>query len=86
MGQPRDGRDEQSVAKRDRFAQFRGLRWWQLILTLLPIGLVGIGGLFGGLIGAIGLVVNLWLARRQIGTGLKVVAMVSIVIACYVVY
>jgi hypothetical protein len=56
------------------------------VLTLLPIGLVGIGGLFGGLIGAIGLVVNLWLARRQIGTGLKVVAMVSIVIACYVVY
>src|SRR5262249_14394910 len=86
MGQPLDGGDEQSVAKRDRFAQFRGLRWWQLVLTLLPIGLVGIGGLVGGLIGGIGLVINLWLARRPIGTGLKVVAMVSVVIASFVVY
>jgi hypothetical protein len=56
------------------------------VLTLLPIGLIFIGGLFGGLIGAIGLIVNLSLARRQIAAGLKVVAMMGIVAASYVVY
>lgn len=86
MGQPPAGGDQQPVVKRDRFAQFRGLQWWQLLLSLLPIGVVAIGGLVGGLIGAIGLIVNLWLARRQIGTALKLVAMVGVVIASYVIY
>jgi hypothetical protein len=86
MGQPLGGRDQQPVAKRDRFVQFRGLRWWQLVLSLLPIGLIGFGGLLGGVIGAIGLIINLGLARRQIGTRLKVVAMMGIVVASYVVY
>jgi hypothetical protein len=85
MEQPSSG-DQQPVARRDRFAQFRGLKWWQVVLSLLPIGLVGIGGLIGGAIGAVGLIANLSLARRQIGTGPKVLAMVGVVVATYVVY
>ncbi len=86
MAQRLGGRDQQPGTKGDRFAQFRGLRWWQLVLSLLPIGAVAIGGLIGGAIGAIGLIVNLWLARRQIGTGLKVAAMVGVVVASYALY
>ena len=86
MEQPLGGKDQEPVAKRDRFAQFRGLRWWQLVLSLLPIGVVAIGGLIGGAIGAIGLIVNLWLARRPIGTALKVVAMAGVVVGSYVFY
>ena len=56
------------------------------MLTLLPIGLVVIGGILGGLAGAIGLIGNLNLAKRQIGTGVKVAAMISTVIGSYVVY
>jgi hypothetical protein len=86
MEQQSDVGSQEPAPKKDRFAQFRGLRWWQLVLSLLPIGLLPIGGLIGGLIGAIGLVVNLSLARRPFGTVLKVAAMVGVVLASYLVY
>jgi hypothetical protein len=86
MEQPSGVGSQQPVPKRDRFAQFRGLRWWQVVLSLLPIGLLPIGGLVGGLIAALGLVANLSLARRQFGTGLKVAAMIGVVVASYLVY
>jgi hypothetical protein len=76
----------QPAARKDRWARFRGLTWWQLVLTFLPALLLFVGGLVGGLIGAIGLVVNLGLARRQFSTGLKVGAMIAVVLACYLVY
>ena len=86
MDQPTDSQEQPATTKRDRFATFRGLRWWELVLTFLPIALVAVGGLLGGAIGALGLVTNLALARRQLGVGLKLVAMLGVVIAAYVVY
>jgi hypothetical protein len=86
MDQPPGSQEQPAAAKKDRFARFRGLRWWELVLALLPIALVAIGGLLGGLIGALGLVINLALARRRLGAGLKLVAMLGVVIAAYVVY
>jgi hypothetical protein len=38
--------------KGDRWAAFHGLRWWQLVLSLLPLALIGLGGLVGGAVGA----------------------------------
>src|SRR5258708_5372612 len=34
--------------RRDAFADFRGRRWWELVLIFLPITLIPIGGLLGG--------------------------------------
>jgi hypothetical protein len=79
------GNDQQPVAKRTAFGQLRGLRWWQVVLSLLPLGLIPIGGLIGGLIGGVGFVVNLALARRQMGTAPKALAMVGVVAACYLI-
>lgn len=75
-----------AAPRKDRWAAFRGLTWWQLVLTILPALLLFVGGLVGGLIGAIGLVANLQLARRQFSAGLKVAAMIAVVIACYLLY
>jgi hypothetical protein len=56
------------------------------MLCLLPIGVLAIGGLIGGLCGGIGLAINLSLARRQFNTGLKVVAMMGVVVLSYLAY
>lgn len=81
---PGAGRD---LADRpDKWAQFRGLSWWQLVLTLLPIVLLPIGGAVGGLVGAAGVLSNLSVARRQLAVPLKVLAMLGVVVAAYLVY
>lgn len=56
------------------------------MLSLLPLALVAVGGLIGGLFGAVGMVINLALARRRWGIGLKVAAMLGVVVAAYVAY
>ncbi len=55
------------------------------MLVFLPVGLVVIGGLIGGVIGAIGLLSNLAIARRPMSSGVKAAAMIGIVIVAYVV-
>ncbi len=67
------------------FDQFRGLAWWQLVLVFLPLGLVILGGLIGGVIGAIALISNLAIARRPLSTGVKAAAMIGIVFVAYLV-
>ncbi|GII59076.1 hypothetical protein Pth03_74650 [Planotetraspora thailandica] len=76
----------QNPGSTDRWAKFRGLRWWQLVLSVLPIALLGLGGALGGAIGAAGVLANLSIARKQFGTPLKVLAMVGVVIASYLVF
>jgi hypothetical protein len=73
----------QPPAAKDRWAKFRGLRWWQLVLALLPLALLPIGGALGGAIGAAALLANLGLARRRFNTGLKVAAMLGVVVLAY---
>jgi len=81
------GVQEPSTAKRkDRWAAFRGLAWWEIVLSVLPLGLVAVGGLIGGLFGGAGVAINLALARRRMGAGLEVVAMLGVLIVASVLY
>ena len=81
MDQP-TGSGQQPAAK-DRWGRFRGLRWWQLVLALLPLGLLPIGGALGGAIGVVAMLANLALARRPFNTGMKVVVMLGVVVVAY---
>ena len=81
-----DRQDQPATTRKDRWARFRGLRWWEVVLVVLPLVLVTVGGLLGGLFGAAGLVINLALARRRFGTGAKVALMLAVVVATYVLY
>ena len=72
-------------AKRGFFDQFRGLQWWEIVLAVLPLGLVVIGGLVGAVIGILGLIANLAIARRVQSVGVRAGVMVGVVIVCYAV-
>jgi hypothetical protein len=55
------------------------------VLALLPILLVGIGGLIGGLVGALGVVVKLVIARAPISSAVKTLIMIGVgALACLV--
>ena len=73
----------QAPATKDRWARFRGLRWWQLVLALLPLGLLPIGGALGGAIGVVAMLVNIGLARRPFKIGFKVTTMLGVVVVAY---
>ncbi|RKT02184.1 hypothetical protein BX286_0050 [Streptomyces sp. 3211.6] len=75
-----------SPGKPDPWAKFRGLTWWQLVLSIVPILLLPFGGLIGGAFGAAGLFVNLSLARKPFGTPAKLLAMVGLVLGAYLGY
>ncbi|MFJ3923107.1 hypothetical protein [Streptomyces sp. NPDC090022] len=75
-----------SLAKPDPWAKFRGLAWWQLVLSIVPILLLPAGGAIGGAIGAAGLFANLSLARKQLGTPVKLLVMLGVVLASYLGY
>lgn len=77
---------ENATGKQDPWAKFRGLTWWQLVLSIAPILLLPIGGAIGGAIGAAGLFTNLSLARKQLGTPLKALAMLGVACAAYLAY
>lgn len=86
MYRPEDGREPSVPVRKDRWAAFRGLAWWEVVLSLLPLALIGVGGLVGGLFGAVGLMINLNLAKRRLGVGLEVMAMLGVSIAVSVLY
>ncbi|RPF44830.1 hypothetical protein EDD96_1371 [Streptomyces sp. Ag109_G2-6] len=75
-----------AVGKPDPWAKFRGLTWWQLVLSIAPILLLPIGGAIGGAIGAAGLFTNLSLARKQLGMPLKALAMLGVTLGAYLAY
>jgi hypothetical protein len=55
------------------------LRTWELLLVVLPFGLV-VGGAIGGVIGAIGMVVNSVLVRTSARTPVRVVGMLGVAV------
>ncbi|MET9890977.1 hypothetical protein ABZZ47_12300 [Streptomyces sp. NPDC006465] len=69
-----------SLGKPDPWAKFRGLAWWQLVLSIVPMLLMPVGGAIGGVIGAAGLFANLSLARKPFGTPVKLLAMLGVVL------
>jgi hypothetical protein len=72
--------------KRDAFADFRGRTWWELVLILLPAGLLPIGGFLGGACGVAGLAVNVWIAKKSLSAGSKVFAMIGVVLVSYLIF
>lgn len=52
----------------------RRLAWWELLLAFLPLGLITIGGLIGGVAGGAGMVAALWAMRRPWPTAARVTA------------
>ena len=65
---------------------FSGLTKWQTLLAVLPLTLVGVGGLIGGAIGAVAAVVNVKLARTGLATAPKALVMVLVDVVAVVVY
>jgi hypothetical protein len=82
MSQPPSG----AVHKGDRWAAFRGLSWWQLVLSLLPLALIGLGGLIGGAVGGAAAWANLKVARLTLHPAVKALIMIAIVGAAYLVW
>ncbi|MFE3493424.1 hypothetical protein [Streptomyces sp. NPDC059175] len=65
---------------------FDGLAPWQLVLSLLPLGLLLIGGAIGGGLGALGMIANVKIAKTQLPTAGKVAAMLGVGLAAAVVF
>ena len=64
-------------------AQFEGLSRLQVVLAVLPLGLVPIGGAIGGGFGGLASVANLAVARRQASAATKAVSMICICVVAY---
>jgi hypothetical protein len=57
--------------------------WWMVLLIVLPLSLVGIGGLVGGVIGAAAALGNTYVARGRLSTSAKIAAMLGLLVAAY---
>lgn len=72
------------AAKKDWFGQIRELPLWQGVLVALPIVLLFWGGAIGGLVGALGLAVNLRLSRTTLNPAVKALLMVGVALGAAV--
>ncbi len=59
----------------------RRLTLWELVLTLLPFGLVGVAGLVGGVAGLVAVLANLRIARQPWPTATRVAAALASLVA-----
>ncbi|MEY9964140.1 hypothetical protein ABIA33_002182 [Streptacidiphilus sp. MAP12-16] len=76
----------QAPGKPDRWAAFRGLPKWQVVLVVVPLTLIAFGGLIGGAFGGLGMATNLKLARTNLATAPKALAMMGVVLAALAIY
>jgi hypothetical protein len=53
---------------------------------VLPIGLVVVGGLIGAVIGVLGMLANLNVARRVHSVAVRALVMAGVVVVCFVVW
>ncbi len=72
-------------ARRGILDDFKGLAWWQTLLVLVPLSTLFIGGLIGGVIGALGALGNLRIARANLPAAAKVAVMLGVGVLCYIV-
>lgn len=73
------------LGKPDPWARFRGLTWWQWVLSVLPLGLF-IGGALGAGIACLGVAANTTIARKRFPAPLKALAMTGVVLAACLVW
>lgn len=57
-----------------------------MVLSLLPLGLLFIGGAIGGALGALGMVTNVKIAKTQLPTAGKAAAMLGVGLAAVVIF
>lgn len=81
MSQPQLG----PLAPLDKKKPFAGLTPWQKALAVLPLALVAVGGLIGGVLGALAMLTNVRIARAQLSTPVKVIAMLGVAVAALIV-
>ncbi|WP_370414159.1 hypothetical protein [Streptomyces fradiae] len=82
MSQPQLG----PLAPVDKKKPFAGLTPWQKALSVLPLALVAVGGLIGGVLGALAMLTNVKIARTQLSTPVKVIAMLGTAVAALLVF
>lgn len=66
--------------------QFKAMQWWEKVLVILPLTLLPIGGLIGGLFGGGASAINTTIARSGMTPALRASAMVGVAIAACVLY
>ena len=83
---------------RQLLTSLRRLRWWELILAVLPfllalsqVGYFGskpfhatFGVVFGLLVGSAGFILNIKIAQRRWGVVPEIAAMLAVVVGCFV--
>ena len=67
-------------------AQFQGMQWWEILLVVLPLSLIFIGGLIGGVFGALGSIANTYVARSGLSPAARVGLMIGILVADYLLF
>lgn len=60
--------------------------WWQIVLVVLPLTLIVFGGLLGGVLGALAAIGNTYVARSGLSVTLKVLVMIGLAVAAYIVW
>ena len=66
--------------------QFQGMQWWEILLVLLPLTLIFVGGIIGGVCGALGAIGNTYIARSSLSPAARVALMIGVLVAAYVLY
>jgi len=67
-------------------SQFQGMQWWEILLVLLPLTLIFVGGIIGGVCGALGAIGNTYIARSSLSPAARVALMIGVLAAAYVLY
>lgn len=62
------------------------MQWWEIVLVILPLTLILIGGLIGGVFGALGAISNTYIARSKMSPALRAVLMIGVLLAAYVLF
>lgn len=62
------------------------MQWWEIVLVVLPLSLIVIGGLIGGVFGALAAIGNTYIARSQMSVAVRAGLMVGVLIAAYVLW
>jgi hypothetical protein len=81
------GEGERAARGKGLRVMLAGLRWWQIVLVVLPLTLIGIGGALGGLVGGAAAGANTALARRKrYGAGVMALTMGTVSVSAYGAY
>lgn len=85
VSQPPYGTYPQPQQRRG-FFDIRGLPLWEKVLVLAPLSLIGVGGLIGGICGALASTANNYVARSGLAPAVRALVMIGMLIAAYFLY